>query len=82
MPCALVDLDEVDADGFDVDQQLVRARDGIGDVLDSQHLRPARSRELESLASPTSVLRPVSSTYRYFSIPLAIVCSCMLLVPS
>ena len=78
---ALIDLDEVDADRFDVDQQLARARRRRRDVVDRENLRPTsfvnsnRAHCLDSSARP----RDLST---YFSIPFAIVCSCMLLVPS
>ena len=66
---AEIDVDEVDADRFDVDQQLAGAERGLVDVLETENLGPARLVNADRFHQPRSIA-------------LAIVCSCMLLVPS
>src|SRR6185437_6018061 len=80
-PFALIDVDEVDARGLDVDQELARFRPRVGDVVDSKHFRPTRLMRPNRFHRLTTHVSTIHDP-RYLSIPLAIVCSCMLLVPS
>jgi hypothetical protein len=41
-PLPLIDLDEVDAHRFDIDQQLAVSRDRFRHILELENLRPAR----------------------------------------